>query len=132
MRSIFRIIYVIMLTAIFLTFDLPAVSAGISSDSVIDADYDFSKMKNIFVIAHDTLNIPTEFETIIGQGDINLLEKANEKYVLYNTATGGNPTVVCGFESSTRRRFVALSGGYGCIPYGDCCYEETIPRCACS
>ena len=48
---------------------------------MIDVDYDFSKMKNIFVIAPSTSTIPTESETIIRQDDTILLEKASKKYV---------------------------------------------------
>ena len=78
MRSIFRITCVIMLTAIFLTFGLPTVSAEISFDNMIDVDYDFSTLKNIFVIASSTSTIPTAVGTIIGWDCSNLLEKASD------------------------------------------------------
>lgn len=73
-----------MLTVIFFTFGASTASAEIFSNDIVDEDYDFSKLKKVFVLEVDT-SIP---DTPIIKEQLELhkndLNKASKTYVKKN------------------------------------------------
>ena len=76
-----KIFCTLVLTLIFIIFDLSSVSAEISFNDIIDENYDFSKLKKVFIFEVDTsaLEMPTKKK--LSDRDKIELDKASKTYV---------------------------------------------------